>query len=510
MDVIRKGLRLAESESGSEERRVSVSNSRTSQVMRSLTSTSTTSRQTRSLEPETTMRNKLVSAWNNVKYGKNAWMTSEIFKQGFSRNSPVWLLGQAYHRKLAHETTPSSSPSEGEAVRTFSESDSGIEAFQRDFQSRVWLTYRRDLAGLGSLSSDCGWGCMIRSGQMMVAQALSQHWLGRDWRLEVTPDQWQAERLHRAIIQVFSDLTDPQVAPLSLQNIVAAGRAVGRSPGDWLGPHTVSHLLAASARAAQPGAGQGLLDSLVIYLAQDCTVYRQEVEQLCLTPASTVSADTEPGVGEDFSLLDIPPPGQVDVDIEGQTWCLENQAVVGHTWRSLIILVPLRLGGESFNPIYNSCIKNLLTLDSCIGIIGGKPRHSLYFVGFQDDELIHLDPHRLQDRVDTTQTGFNTASYHCSSPRKLNLSRMDPSCCVGFYLRDKSEFEAWSDTITSLVTPPHISGVRPDYPLFVVSEGRSLDTRGLADWVSLGPESTLTISTSSPASHNETEEFVFL
>ena len=46
------------------------------------------------LEPETTIKTKLISAWNNVKYGKKAWATSEIFKTGFSKNSPVWLMGQ--------------------------------------------------------------------------------------------------------------------------------------------------------------------------------------------------------------------------------------------------------------------------------------------------------------------------------------------------------------------------------------------------------------------------------
>ena len=32
--------------------------------------------------------------------------------------------------------------------------------------------------------------------------------------------------------------------------------------------------------------------------------------------------------------------------------------------------------------------QSLFTLDHCIGIIGGRPRHSLYFVGFQGMKAI--------------------------------------------------------------------------------------------------------------------------
>ncbi len=63
-------------------------------------------------------------------------------------------------------------------------------------------------------------------------------------------------------------------------------------------------------------------------------------------------------------------------------------------------------------------MQSLLALDHCVGIIGGKPKHSVYFVGFQgmsrmnhvgvvwawldnvmfltDDKLVHLDPHFCQ------------------------------------------------------------------------------------------------------------------
>jgi len=541
MDAIRRGLRIGNLDSEGN----LTPTTRPNQLYRNLQNPVFTQQPTSErapLEPETTVKNKIISVWNNVKYGKNAWSTTDIFKQGFSRNSPVWLLGQAYHRKLV--STFQESPPKANTVGTFTETDCGIEAFEKDFKSRVWLTYRKEFEEFEGtrLNTDCGWGCMIRSGQMLIAQAIVLHWLGRDWRADeaqsgiLSVEHWKSEKLHRAIIQLFSDTSDTKSSPLSIHHLVSLGQAAGKKAGDWFGPHSVAHLLAGAVRQAARGDGRGLLDGVVVTVAQDCTIYKQDIEDLCNPEIVVESNNKDSDVAEDFSVLEIAPNSinrsvnfeqeetsqyslTQDVVIDGETWCLEQESKFFpqgvenaeqsvDNWKSLIILIPVRLGSDSFNPIYSSCVKNLLTLESCIGIIGGKPKHSLYFIGFQDEDLIHLDPHRLQDKVETFRHNFSTDTFHCKNPRKIQLKKMDPSCCIGFYLRTRAEYEAWCESIMSVVTPPQINGIRNEYPMFVVAEGRGAETKGLSDWVRLGHDSVNT--TEAENQDIESEEFVFL
>lgn len=184
--------------------------------------------------PTKGMESKLLTMWHNVKYG---W--SGKLKSNFSKEQPVWLLGRCYHRKAtpsssmensteltnsaaqdngiissAYDTiqqvnsdnimTPNSNtaplypvlnPQQVEEIVVPQELamdatdnqvgenpwEEGIEGFKRDFYSRIWMTYRREfpLMNGSNYTSDCGWGCMLRSGQMLLAQALICHFLGR-------------------------------------------------------------------------------------------------------------------------------------------------------------------------------------------------------------------------------------------------------------------------------------------------------------------------------------------
>lgn len=136
-------------------------------------------------------------------------------------------------------------------------------------------------------------------------------------------------------------------------------------------------------------------------------------------------------------------------------------------WRSLILLIPVRLGGEVFNPIYTESIKELFTHPACLGIIGGRPKHSLYFVGIQQDKLIYLDPHNDQEAIDANTSDFPLRSYHCDFPRKMSISRMDPSCTIGFYCPNRESFLELTNSVKDFIKPSH---QKITYPFFVFEE----------------------------------------
>ncbi|KAI7816439.1 peptidase C54 [Gamsiella multidivaricata] len=116
-----------------------------------------------------------------------------------------------------------------------------LQRFLMDFQSRFWFTYRKDLARIepSFYSCDSGWGCMMRTGQSLLAQGFVHILLGREWRVHLSQTLY-TQRRYTEILDWFVDEPD---RPYGIHRIAKAGLALDKRIGEWFGPATVAHAL---------------------------------------------------------------------------------------------------------------------------------------------------------------------------------------------------------------------------------------------------------------------------
>ena len=125
--------------------------------------------------------------------------SSEILHQGLTKPLPADLNSR-------HTEHTAGEPRDVHGGRSSRSEDEGgwPSAFLNDFESRIWFTYRSNFPSIkkspnpsaslamslsvrirsqlvdqGGFTSDAGWGCMIRSGQCLLANALVMLRLGR-------------------------------------------------------------------------------------------------------------------------------------------------------------------------------------------------------------------------------------------------------------------------------------------------------------------------------------------
>ncbi|CDO94100.1 unnamed protein product [Kluyveromyces dobzhanskii CBS 2104] len=256
------------------------------------------------------------------------------------------------------------------------------------FRDNPINTLENALTDPDSFYSDIGWGCMIRTGQSLLANAIQRVKLTRKFRINST-------RIDDDEFDLISWFQDDINHPFSLHNFVETERKTsGMKPGQWFGPSATARSIKTLV-AGFPSCG---IDSCII---------------------STQSADIyEDQVTEIFTA---------------------NQHA------NVLLLFAIRLGVDLINSIYWKDILKIISSRYSVGIAGGKPSSSLYFFGHQNENLLYFDPHSSQQSSSDMDALTYYQSCHGHKFNKLHISETDPSMLIGILISGISEWESFKD-----------------------------------------------------------------
>ena len=255
------------------------------------------------------------------------------------------------------------------------------------------FTYRHHFSSISNsnITSDQGWGCMLRTGQMMLAQAFKLHYGGDPVTQRRSAGSASAAGVDQNIANWFCDKPE---SPYSVHNIAQLGDKKGKPVGNWFSPTLIALVL-------QELVEQNSIkhDNLRVYVADTATLYFEQIE--AINPKDNFSP--------------------------------------------LLVLIPVMLGAPPLaNPIYFGSLLQFFHLPGFLGIVGGKPNASLYFIGYHLDascQLVYLDPHVCTQQALMTVTDASRETLRESNFLTMPITSLDSSLVLGFYCADRASFD---------------------------------------------------------------------
>jgi cysteine protease ATG4 len=328
---------------------------------------------------------------------------------------------------------------------------SGLKLFNEALNKLLLITYRsnykeqKNVKNNSIYTSDCGWGCMIRSSQMIFTRMIYQIF-------EYIYTSEPPEKIIKAIIPFFMDNNlfmseiniksseftmigmdsyilqlkkylekkiienqykqleiksfDP---PFSIHKICTIGEIYGRTCGEWFSDFELPKIYEII------NSTFNIIPNLSI-LHFNSDIDMDTVLENCFEKVEGKISDED--------------KKKFFTNENNENFCFKKMGA---------IFVSMRLGVSYISEEYFPSIKKLFDCKQFLGLIGGKFHSASYFFGFCGDDLLYLDPHFNQESC-YNLSDKTFMSYMNKTIYKLSLKSLQSAFTVGFLFRDLNEF----------------------------------------------------------------------
>ena len=261
--------------------------------------------------------------------------------------------------------------------------------FKKDFYSKILITYKCNFPEIckTKITNDIGWGCTIRSGQMLVANTLLRDLLNlykttnKNSNIDIDINEY------KKIIGYFNDNYN---SVFSLHNFTNYYEKMNIIPGNWIGPYSFCKIL---------------------------EYYKDELFKHNIFYMNCINGE--------LNLKSI------------QT---------NNTNISYVFTFPIRLGISEIGYEYHENILYYTRLKYFNGIIGGNKTASFYFVGSVNNKLIYLDPHYVS-KYNLLQ---NIEEYYTKNVKYLDIKNLSPTFSICFYCKNSNEISELINILKSV------------------------------------------------------------
>ena len=325
-------------------------------------------------------------------------------------------------------------------------SESGKTNFYKKFSKIINVSYRSNykpqinIKNNKQYTTDCGWGCMIRSSQMILCRGLYKIFKYNlktnddltkivvpfilDNYLNINENKYIGMDNYINKLKSFgkNDIVeiDP---PFSIHKICILGEKFGRTCGEWFSDFELPKIYDKINRAFN------VIPNLSIIHFSNLIELKTILDRCFKEDNSNLINENNINnyVNNDNNIIN-----ENSITIEGKKYIMEKMG---------LIFVSNRLGIYSITSDYYPSIKNIFSCKECIGFIGGKKNtnSASYFFGYYNNNLLYIDPHRNNISVNQLDDN-NINSYINKTLYKLKLTSLNAALTVGFLFRNFKEF----------------------------------------------------------------------